>query len=102
MKLTFFELSSYGNIHRREMDTTDKNYVCHDDKQITVRDTYHNLYGDVEEGEFKHFLNFEDARLERVKAYEREIARYQEELDVYKNSQDYDDYWKRLRVARSK
>lgn len=92
MKIEYFELSCYGNIHKMIIDTGDEKYVSNDGKKIKIIDNYYDIYGSQQTDEIEYFMNFEDVRLERVKSYEREIARYQKDLEVFKNAKDYEDY----------
>lgn len=92
MKIEYFELSCYGNIHKMAIDTSDEKYISNDGKKVKIIDGSWNMYGEWEAGEQEYLMNFEDIRLERVKSYEREIARYQKDLEVFKNAKDYEDY----------
>ena len=91
MKLEYFELYC-GTIFKRSIETTNKDYISNDGVKVKFFDNYYNMYGDEERGEVGCFMNFEDARLERINAYEREIARYQKELEVFKNAKNYEHY----------
>jgi hypothetical protein len=92
MNLEYFELTCYGNIQKCSIDTSSDKYVSNDGKKVKIIDSFYDMYGDLRTGEIEHFINFEDARLERVKSYELEIARYQKELEVFKNAKNYEHY----------
>lgn len=76
------------------IDTSDEKYISNDGKKVKIIDGSWNMYGEWETGEQEYFINFEDIRLERINSYEREIARYQKDLEVFKNAKDYEDYSK--------
>lgn len=94
MKIEYFELSCYGNIHKMAIDTSDEKYISNDGKKVKIISSSCDEYGYLEHDKIEYFINFEDTRLERVAAYEREIARWQKDLEVFKNAKNYDDYSK--------
>ena len=97
MKITYYEMYYTGTIHDRCIDTNDERYISHTDNDVTFKDTYTDEYLDEQEHVVTQSRLFESVRQERIVAYKKEIARYQEDLAVFENSNGYEHYWQLLK-----
>jgi hypothetical protein len=97
MKITYYEIYYTGTIHDRFIDTTEERYISHTDNDVTFKDTYTDEYWDEHEHVVTRSRLFESLRQERIAAYKKEIARYQEDLAVFENSTGYEHYWQLLK-----
>jgi len=97
MKITYYEMYYTGTIHDRIIDTDDERYISHTDNDVTFKDTYTDEYNDEHEHVVTRSRLFESVRQERIAAYKKNIARYQEDLAVFENSNGYEHYWQLLK-----
>ena len=97
MKITYYEMYYTGTIHDRIIDTDDERYISHTDNDVTFKDTYTDEYWEEQEHVVTQSRLFESVRQERIAAYKKQIARYQEDLSVFENSNGYEHYWQLLK-----
>lgn len=101
MKITYYILSDFGNIHEQQISTDDQRYIAHTDETVSFKDTFINNYGDVEEYIATRERSFEAIRQERISAYKEEIERYKRDLAIFENATSYEHYWKLLKNNRA-
>lgn len=89
MKIEYFELSCYGNIHKMEIDTSDEKYVSNDGRKVKIIEYDDDGYSQKVE----YFMNFEDTRQDVIEFLKKDIFRLQKDLAVFENSKNYDNYW---------
>lgn len=91
MRIEYFETDCYNIICKKYIDTDDKNYIRHNDVCVEFNEPNDGTPYFEPERQVKH-RNFEHVRDIMINIYEREIKKLQEELEVYKNSANYDQY----------
>jgi len=97
MKITYYEIYYTGTIHDLCIDTNDERYISHTDNDVTFNYTHNNGFWEEQEHIVTQSRLFESVRQERIAAYKKEIARYQEDLAVFENSTSYEHYWQLLK-----
>ena len=91
MKIDYFETDYNNIIIKKCIDTSDKNYIRHNDVCVEFKEPDDGTPYYKPEKLVKH-RNFEDVRDILINIYEREIKKLQDELAVYKNAANYDQY----------
>ena len=91
MKIDYFETDCNNIIIKKCIDTSDKNYIRHNDVCVEFNELYDGIPYYKSERLVKH-RNFEHVRDIMINIYEREIKKLQDELAVYKNSANYEKY----------
>lgn len=99
MKIDYFETDCYNIIYKKCIDTSDKNYIRHNDVCVELNELYDDIPYYKSARQVKH-RNFEDVRDIMINIYEREIKKLQDELAVYKNAANYDQYKELLYVNK--
>ena len=98
MKIDYFETDCNNIIIKKYIDTSEKNYIRHNDVCVEFNELYDGIpYYNPRQ--VKH-RNFEDVRDIMINIYEREIKKLQDELAVYKNAANYDQYKELLYVNK--
>ena len=91
MRIDYFETDRYNIIIKKCIDTSDKNYIRHNDVCVEFKEPNDGTSHFEPERLVKH-RNFEHVRDIMINIYEREIKKLQDELAVYKNAANYDQY----------
>ena len=91
MRIDYFETDCNNIIYKTHIDTDDKNYIRHNKVCVELNELYNGIPYYKSERQVKH-RNFEDVRDIMINIYEREIKNLQDELAVYKNAANYDQY----------
>ena len=90
MKIDYFETDCNNIIIKKCIDTSDKNYIRHNDVCVEFNELYEGIPY-YKSRQVKH-RNFEDVRDIMINIYEREIKKLQDELAIFKNATNYDQY----------
>ena len=91
MKIDYFETDCNNIISKKYIDTSEKNYIRHNDVCVEFNEPNDGTPYFEPERLVKH-RNFEHVRDIMINIYEREIKKLQDELVVYKNAANYDQY----------
>ena len=95
MRIEYFETDCYNIICKKYIDTDDKNYIRHNEVCVEFKEPDRGTPYFEPERLVKH-RDFEDVRDIMINIYEGEIKKLQDELAVFKNAANYDQYKKLL------
>lgn len=90
MIIEYFETDCYDIIYRKYIDTDDKNYVSHTNDDVTFLEKDCVPYEKPKK--ITKFRNYESVRQELIKSYNKAIKELQQELSIFKNAGNYDQY----------
>ena len=91
MRIEYFEIDCNNIIYKQYIDTDDKNYIRHNNVCVELSEPNDGTPYFKPKKLVKH-RNFEHIRDIMINMYERDIKNLQEELAVFKNSANYDQY----------
>lgn len=90
MRIDYFETDCNNIIIKKCIDTSDKNYIRHNDVCVEFNELYEGIPY-YKSRQVKH-RNFEDVRDIMINMYEREIKKLQDELVIFETATNYDKY----------
>jgi hypothetical protein len=93
-KIEYFEYGNYGwgHIFRREIDTSDKNYISHTDESVTFTDSFTDIYDETQHHDVTHTRKFNVIRDELIASHKKKIEELQKEVDILEASDTFDKY----------
>jgi hypothetical protein len=93
-KIEYFEVGIYGwgCIFRREIDTSDKNYISHTDDSVTFTDSFTDIYDQTQYHDVTHTRKFNVIRDELIASHKKKIEELQKEVDILETSDTFDKY----------
>jgi len=93
-KIEYFEVGNcgWGCILRREIDTSDKNYISHTDDSVTFTDSFTDMYYETQYHEVAHTRKFNVIRDELIASHKKKIEELQKEVEILEASDTFDRY----------
>jgi hypothetical protein len=93
-KIEYFEYGNYGwgHIFRREIDTSDKNYISHTDESVTFTDSFTDIYDETQHRDVTHTRKFNEIRNKLIASHKKKIEELQKEVDILEASDTFDKY----------
>lgn len=92
MYIEYFYVSPYGHIHKSRINTTDKNYISHNDESVTFTDSYVDEYWDTQYHEVTRTRIFEVLRQKMINDIKDRIKEFEKDLAEFENAKNYEEY----------
>ena len=93
-KIEYFECGNYGwgHIFRREINTSDDNYLNHTDESVTYIDDYTDMYDEIRYENVTKTRKFSVVRDKLIASHKKKIEELQKEVDILEASDTYEKY----------
>jgi len=93
-KIEYFERGNYGwgHIFRREINTSDDNYLNHTDDSVTFTDSFTDIYDETQHHDVTHTRKFNVIRDKLIASHKKKIEELQKEVDILEASDTYEKY----------
>lgn len=92
MDIYYFYVSPYGHIHKARINTGDKNYISHNDENVTFTDSYRDEYWETRYEEVTHTRIFEVLRQKMINKIKDRIKEFEKDLAEFENATSYEQY----------
>lgn len=93
-KIEYFERENHGwgRIIRREINTSNDNYLNHTDESVTYIDGYTDMYDEIRYENVTKTRKFSVVRDQLIASHKNKIAELQKEVDILEASDTFDKY----------
>lgn len=94
MKIEYYVIGpyGYGYIHQESIDTEGVNCICFDNKTVTIRESYLDLYDSEQFSNNTYFRTFEAVRTQLLETHKKVIADLQKNVNLLESAANYEGY----------
>lgn len=96
MRIDYYVIGpyGYGHIRQESIDTEDVNCICFDNRTVTIRESYLDLYDSEQFSNNTYFRTFDATRTQLLESHKKMLAELQKEVRLLESAENYEVYVK--------